>query len=142
MIRTTLIMAATAAAGFAVGVAPAAIAAAQPKATPVVQNHKVRIIADKYVVVDQEPVVVMSDDHQGKITWELPPKPSPYRFHEDGIAIDADQFLGCRPIADGLKYECTDRIPRSHKLYPYRITVYGPDKNADPLIVDAAVQND
>ena len=138
--RSAFPVAAVAAAAFA-ACAAGALAAVQSKPNPANQHHKVRIIADKYVVVDQEPIVVMGDDH-GKIVWELPPKPSPYRFKEDGIAIDADQFLGCRPVADGLQYECTDRTPRNRKLYPYRITVHGPDKNAEPLIADAAVQND
>jgi hypothetical protein len=107
-----------------------------------VEVHKVRIIADKYVVVDQQPIVVLRDNRHGKIVWELPPSPSPYRFRDDGIAIDYDQFLGCHPFARGFRYECTDRTPRTKALYPYRITVYGPDKNAEPLTADATVQND
>lgn len=102
----------------------------------------IRIVADKYPVVGQEPIVVLHDERSAQIIWELPPRPSPYRFHDDGIAIDYDQFLGCRPVAEGLKYSCVDRHPRTHKLYPYRITVYGPGKDSKPLTSDATVLND
>jgi hypothetical protein len=92
--------------------------------------------------VNQQPIVVLRDERSAEIVWELPPRPSPYRFHEDGIAIDYDQFLGCRPVAHGLKYACVDRHPRTNRLYPYRITVYGSGKDPEALTSDAAVLND
>ena len=142
MQRSPLLIVTVVAASFAVaGFAPDA-ARAQQKNAPSVQRHKVRVIADKYVTVDQQPIVVLGDDHHGKIVWELPPAPSPYRFHQDGIAIDDNQFLGCHMLQGGFKYECTDRMPREHKRYPYRITVHGPDKDAPPLTADAEVLND
>lgn len=98
------------------------------------------VVVGKYVVVDQEPIVILKDDKRTDITWELPPAPSPYRFHDDGIAIDADQFLGCRVVAGGLKYACTDKPGRSVKKYPYRITVYNADNK--PMSSDASVQNE
>jgi hypothetical protein len=130
-------MAASVAAALAPGVA-----SGQPMGTSGIQHHKVVIIGNRYVVVDQQPIVVLHDNHVGKIFWELPPKPSRYRFHDDGIAIDQDQFLGCRPLAGGFKFECVDRMPRGKKLYPYRITVYGLDSKTEPLTADASVQND
>ena len=104
---------------------------------------KVRIVADRYVVLDQHPLVVLKDDKQGKITWELPGGSSPWRFDNDAVAIDGSQFLGCRPDAQRLKFTCTNKSPRTAKLYQYRITVYS-GKGADEktIFTDSAVQNE
>jgi hypothetical protein len=131
-----------AAAGFA------ALAGAQPalpQSKPAATTHtvKVRVLAGMHRVVDQHPLVVMQDDKEGGIVRELPPRPSPWRVRDEGIAIDGAQFLGCRPLAQGLKYTCTDRSPRTQALYPYRITVYpGTGNDAKSIYVDSAVQND
>ena len=140
--KRALSITAVVATGF-IACAAAGVSQAQPKGgggghfDP--HNPKVYVVG-KYLVVDQEPIVILRDDKRTDITWELPPAPSPYRFHEDGIAIDADQFLGCRVVAGGLKYACTDKAGRSVKKYPYRITVYGADNK--PLTTDASVQNE
>jgi len=119
-------------------------ALAQGKAAAPAQGIvKVRIVADRYVVLDQHPLVVLKDDKQGKITWELPGGSSPWRFDNDAIAIDGSQFLGCRPDAQRLKFTCTNKLPRTAKLYQYRITVYS-GKGADEktIFTDSAVQNE
>ena len=123
--------------GLAMLAAPEAALAQAKAAAGVV---KVRIIADTYVVVDQHPVVVLESDKVARITWELPGKPSPWRFQDDGIAIDQGQFLGCRVEAQGLKFSCVDKPPpRNKQSYPYRITVHN---GAKSIFADSAVQND
>lgn len=125
--------------GLAILVAPAA-ALAQGKAPSGIHTVKVRIVGDAYLVLDQHPVVIMEADKVGKIVWELPGKPSAWRFGNDGIAIDGGQFLGCRVEAQGLRFACVDKPPpRKKELYPYRLTVTNDGKS---LFVDSAVQND
>jgi len=68
-----------AALGLGVLVAPVA-AFAQGKAPSGVYTVKVRIVGEAYLVIDQHPVVIMEADKVGKIVWELPGKPSPWRF--------------------------------------------------------------
>lgn len=116
-------------------------AAAQSKgnATPLT---KVRVVADKYVVLDQHPIVVPRADTGGRIVWELPAQ-GPWRFGSDSVAIDGGQFLGCNVQAQGLRYACTDKQPRKPELYPYRLTVYnGTAANAKAIFVDSSVQNE
>jgi hypothetical protein len=118
-------------------------ALAQGKAAGPVQGIvKLRIVADRYVVLDQHPLVVLKDE-KGNITWELPGGSSPWRFDNDAVAIDGSQFLGCRPDAQRLKFTCTNKSPRTAKLYQYRITVYS-GKGADEktIFTDSAVQNE
>jgi hypothetical protein len=100
-------------------------ALAQAKAAaPAPGIVKLRIVSDRYVVLDQHPLVMSKDDKQGKITWELPGGSSPWRFDNDAVAIDGSQFIGCRPDAQRLKFTCVNKSPRTAKLYPYRISVY------------------
>ena len=115
---------------------------AQAKAPAGTTTIKVRIVADRYVVLDQHPLVMSKEN--GRITWELPPAPSKWRFQNDGVAIDGSQFLGCRSEAGGLKFTCVDKAPpRQRQSYPYRITVYdGPGNDAKSIFIDSAVQND
>ena len=116
---------------------------AQGKGGAATASTHVRIVADKFVVVDQHPITVLKGDKTGRIVWELPPKPSPWRFEGDSIAIDGGQFFGCHVEASGQRYVCTDRSPRTTALYPYRVTVYQGDRaNARSLHVDSAVQNE
>ena len=104
---------------------------------------KVRIVADRYVVLDQHPLVMLKDDKQGKITWELPGGASPWRFDNDAVAIDGSQFLGCRPDAQRLKFTCVNKSPRTAKLYPYRISVFsGKGGDEKTIFTDSAVQNE
>ena len=141
--RSTILPFTAAAVGLALAAAHGtALAQAKPAASaPGVV--KVRIVADRYVVLDQHPFVAMKDDKQGKITWELPGGSSPWRFDNDAVAIDGSQFLGCRPDAQRLKFTCTNKSPRTAKLYPYRISVYS-GKGADEKTIfsDSAVQNE
>ena len=141
--RSTILPFTAAAFGLALAAAHGtALAQAKPAASaPGVV--KVRIVADRYVVLDQHPFVAMKDDKQGKITWELPGGSSPWRFDNDAVAIDGSQFLGCRPDAQRLKFTCTNKSPRTAKLYPYRISVYS-GKGADEKTIfsDSAVQNE
>lgn len=121
--------------------APGAVHA-QAKGGTATAVTKVRIVADRFVVVDQHPIVVLKTDTAGKIVWELPPKPSPWRFHDDSVAIDGGQFLGCHAEAQGLRYVCTDRSPRTAAIYPYRLTVFdGMAGDAKSIHSDSAVQN-
>ena len=119
-------------------------ALAQGKAPGGVHTVKVRVVGEAYLVLDQHPVVILEADKVGRIVWDLPGKPSNWRFRDDGIAIDGGQFLGCRVEQQGLRFSCTDKPPpRNKQLYPYRLTVYnGADANAKSLYVDSAVQND
>ena len=121
----------------AAGLAPGAVLAQGKIAgTHVV---KVRVVGDTYVVIDQHPVVVLESDKTGKIVWELP-LTQPWRFGNDGIAIDGSQFLGCRAEAKGLRFSCVDKpSPRKKELYPYRLTVENAGKS---IFTDSAVQND
>jgi hypothetical protein len=138
MKRTTLISALFATA-FVAG-AGVGTAVAQDKGKHFDPHNPKVVVVGKYVVVDQEPIVIEKGDKRTDITWELPPAPSPYRFKDDGIAIDADQFLGCRVVAGGFKYACTDKAGRTTRKYPYRITIYGADGKS--MISDASVQNE
>jgi hypothetical protein len=139
--KRTAIPAAVVALALALGV-PAGAALAQGKAAPGgTHTVKVRVVGDVYLVLDQHPVVIMEADRIGKIVWELPGKPSPWRFGNDGIAIDGGQFLGCRAEAGGLRFACVDKPPpRKKELYPYRLTVT--NEAGKTLYVDSAVQND
>ncbi len=137
--KRSVILPVVAALGVAMLGAPVA-ALAQAKGPPGTHTVKVRVVGDAYLVLDQHPVVVMEADKTGKIVWELPGKPSPWRFGNDGIAIDGGQFLGCRVEAGGLRFACVDKPPpRKKELYPYRLTVTNEGKS---LYVDSAVQND
>ena len=111
----------------------------QSKGPPGTLLVKVRVVADAYVVIDQHPVVVLESDKAGRIVWELPAM-QPWRFGNDGIAIDGSQFLGCRAEAKGLRFSCVDKPPpRKKELYPYRLTVENAGKS---IHTDSAVQND
>lgn len=136
-----LMLAAACATALAASLVPG-LASAQAKggtATPVV---KVRVASDRYVVVDQHPIVVQKSDTRGRIIWELPAQ-GPWRFQSDSVAIDGGQFLGCNVEAKGLRYACTDKSPRKSALFPYRITVYsGTGGDAKAISTDSAVQNE
>lgn len=118
------------------------LAGAQAKGGAATPAVKVRVIADKYIALDQHPITVLKSDAQGRIVWELPAQ-GPWRFSSDSVAIDGGQFLGCNVQAQGLKYACTDRSPRNAALYPYRLTIYnGTAANARAIFVDSSVQNE
>ena len=78
---------------------------AQGKGGAATATTHVRIVADKFVVVDQHPITVLKGDKTGRIVWELPPKPSPWRFEGDSIAIDGGQFFGCDRIRSGTLFQ-------------------------------------
>lgn len=118
------------------------VASAQSKAGAATPVTKVRVVADKYVTLDQHPIVVPKADTQGRVVWELPAQ-GPWRFSSDSVAIDGGQFLGCNVQAQGTRYACTDHSPRKPELYPYRLTIYnGTAANAKAIFVDSSVQNE
>lgn len=140
MKRDAFLAVAAATALAAVLLPASAWAQAKGAGTPVT---KVRIVGDRFVVVDQHPIVVLKGNTQGRIVWELPPKPSAWRFRDDSIAIDGGQFLGCHVEAQGLRYACTDKAPRTAQVYPYRVTIYdGAGADAKAIHTDSAVQNE
>lgn len=102
-------------------------------------NPKVTVAVGKYIVVDQEPIVIR--DKNVFIDWELPPAPSPYRFPGHGIvfANPGGEFEQCAVIHGGFVYRCFVKNTKPGK-YKYTISVMD---GATPLApLDPWVFND
>jgi len=96
------------------------------------------VVQDKYIVVDQEPIVVPREQRDFVITWSLP-KGSPYAFAENGIRIsDAGDEFNCGLDSDRQKYTCQFRNSKRGR-YKYTINIVGgPNKieALDPFIMN------
>ena len=90
------------------------------------------VVQDRYLVVDQEPIVVPRDQRDFVITWSLP-KASPYTFSENGIRIAGagDEFK-CGLESDRQKYVCHFRNSKQGR-YKYTIDVVGGPAKVEPL---------
>jgi hypothetical protein len=96
------------------------------------------VVQDKYIVVDQEPIVVPREQRDFVITWSLP-KGSPYAFAENGIRIsEAGDEFNCGLDSDRQKYTCQFRNSKRGR-YKYTINIVGgPNKieALDPFIMN------
>lgn len=99
----------------------------------------VYVVGGKYIVVDQEPIVV-----HGKnvwIVWQLPDRPSPYRFPANGIVITnpGGEIINCQVVEDGYRFRCFDKNSKPQR-YKYTINVTDGTNLLDPL--DPVIAND
>ena len=95
------------------------------------------VVEDKFLVVDQEPIVVPREQRDFVITWSLP-KGSGYSFAENGIRIaEAGDEFKCAPGPDRQKFICEFRNSKRGR-YKYTINVSGPSKveALDPFIMN------
>ncbi len=101
-------------------------------------NPKVTVASGRYIVVDQEPIVVPKGAKDFRITWELP-LASGLTFPDDGIVIanGGDEFK-CNREAGRTRFTCIDRNSRSNR-YKYTIKVMDGEKPLppfDPIIIN------
>lgn len=98
----------------------------------------VNVVDDKYIVVDQEPIIILKHEKNTWITWQLPPN-SPYNFPVDGIVIaNAGDEFKCNREANLKRFACMDKNSKSGE-YKYTIKLMdGPQalKPRDPIIVN------
>lgn len=82
---------------------------------------QVRVVADRFVVVNQEPLIFLRDQRNVTITWQLP-KDSKYRFARDGISVEkkAEREIDCPAQPPSLEFSCVNRHTRNGK-YSYTI---------------------
>lgn len=96
------------------------------------------VVDDKYIVVDQEPIVFARGMQNVRITWQLPPD-SRYRFPRDGISFrDAgDEIADCHPEQSGVRFSCLNKHSRPGK-YKYTIKLDGSPavQPLDPTVVN------
>jgi hypothetical protein len=98
----------------------------------------VAVVGNKYIVVDQEPLLFREDQKDVTITWSVPGN-SKYRFPKDGIVVEkpGDEIVRCQPMDDGRRFTCLNRNTREGK-YAYTIKLVGGDRTivSDPTIVN------
>ena len=99
---------------------------------------QVTVVADRYIVVNQEPLVFLKGQRNVTITWQLP-KDSKFRFASNGITVDrAAGEIECptRAAEGGLEFSCINRHTKPGK-YSYTIRLEGPQKLvSDPFIMN------
>ena len=99
---------------------------------------QVTVVADRFIVVNQEPLVFLKDQRNVTIVWQLP-KDSKYRFQErNGIDVERSaegEIVECRTRSGGLEFSCVNRHTKFGKYrYTIRLT-HGPGKlESDPSI--------
>ncbi|MBL0143516.1 MAG: hypothetical protein IPP91_15740 [Betaproteobacteria bacterium] len=102
----------------------------------------VQVIGDKYLVVDQEPIIVPSGSRDD-IAFVLQ-HDSDYAFYRDGVVVSAPKGeFDCRVQAGGQRVVCRNRHsnpPTDPKTYKYMIQVARP--GAKPITLDPFVVND
>jgi len=86
---------------------------------------QVAVVADRFIVVNQEPLVFLRGQRNVTITWHLP-KDSKFRFARNGITVDrAEGEIDCPPRAEGgLEFSCINRHTKPGK-YSYTIRLLG-----------------
>ena len=95
-------------------------------------NPKVSVVSGKWLVVNQEPIVVPKGVRDFRITWELP-RGTSYSFPKDGIVIDKGaEAFNCGVEKDAQRFTCTIRNFISTR-YKYTIKVQDGDKPLPPL---------
>lgn len=91
-------------------------------------SPKVEVVNDAVVIVDQEPIFIPGNYVDKKITWEIVPANSKYKFEsvrvENEAATNAQAFTDCAVIADGKKAKCENN--GTPGKYKYTIKVTGP----------------
>ncbi|MCX7902450.1 MAG: hypothetical protein N2483_09260 [Burkholderiaceae bacterium] len=118
-------------------------------------------VAPGYLVVDQEPIVVLRDrfpNREATVTWRLPAGGN-LRFEANGIVIDGlvktlpregsrkldrpdtsqNQLFRCRTSEDRLQAACT--IPAAVKAGVYAYTINAREGNR-PIVVDPTLMID
>ncbi len=102
-------------------------------------NPKVTVASGRYIVVDQEPIVIPKGAKNFAITWELPITTG-VTFPDDGIVITdgGDQFK-CSREAGRTRFTCIASNTRSGR-YKYTIKVMEGEKALPPL--DPIIIND
>ncbi len=112
---------------------------ASPFTGPNPANPMVTVVSGRYIVVDQEPIVVPKGARDFTITWELP-RATAYTFSEDGIVIaDGRDEFKCNREAGRTRFTCVNRNSRPGR-YKYTIKVMDGDKPLPPL--DPIIIND
>ena len=107
--------------------------------TPDPHYPNVTIAGGKYIVVNQEPIVIPNNEKDTWITWQLPVD-STYSFPADGIVIaNAGDEFKCNLEADKKRFACKDKNSKSGK-YKYTIKVIDGSKPLEPL--DPFIMND
>ena len=102
-------------------------------------NPNVSVVEGKYIVVNQEPIIIPRNDKDKTITWNLP-KDSPYSFPADGIVIDnAGEEFKCHLGEDKKKFACKNKNSKPGK-YKYTVKVMDGAKPLEPL--DPVIVND
>jgi hypothetical protein len=102
-------------------------------------NPNVSVVGGKYIVVDQEPIIISNNEKDTWITWQLPAD-STYSFPDDGIVItNAGDEFKCNLEAGKKRYACKDKNSK-HDKYKYTIKVMDGSKLLDPL--DPVIVND
>ena len=98
----------------------------------------VHVVAGKYIVVDQEPIVIEKGDSDDRIIWQLPLNTT-YTFPADGIVIkDGGVVFKCNVEANGKRFVCKNN--KTPGMYKYTIKVMDGAKTLQPL--DPFVLND
>ncbi|MBA3254367.1 MAG: hypothetical protein H0T67_08940 [Burkholderiaceae bacterium] len=99
---------------------------------------QVAVVADRFIVVNQEPLVFLSGQRNVTITWQLP-KDSKFRFARNGITVDrAEGEIDCAPRVEGaLEFSCINRHTKPGK-YSYTIRLEG----ARQLVSDPYIMNE
>ena len=99
---------------------------------------QVTVVGDRYIVVNQEPLVFLKGQQNVTITWQLP-KDSKYRFARNGITVDkAEGEIDCRAGAGGtLEFSCINRHTKPGK-YSYVIRLLDGSRQlaSDPFIMN------
>ena len=99
---------------------------------------QVMIVADRFIVVNQEPLVFLKGQRNVTITWHLP-KDSKFRFARNGITVDrAEGEIDCPPRGEGgLEFSCINRHTKPGK-YAYTIRLMDGSRQvvSDPTIMN------
>lgn len=118
------------------------------------KDTNVRVMDDKYVVVDRDPIVVCKKNQQ--IRWVLAPD-QPYRFTDKGVEVDDrsdNEFSNCKSGGTkgdreqgGLAFKCHNKNDKhgqglKPRYYKYTITLEIPGQPNTGVSVDPSIMND
>ena len=98
---------------------------------------QVTVVADRFIVVNQEPLVFLKDQRNVTITWQLP-RDSKYRFQPNGIDVEEKgrgEIIECGARSEGLEFSCLNRHTKPGK-YSYTIRLIDGSRRlaSDPSI--------